>query len=71
MSKCVNMCDDSAEMNFAWPTSRGHMCANFCGSCASVWWSKYKNTPAGQGVCLSPPKSAREMAEICKEYEDE
>ena len=68
MAKCINGCNDAAEHNFTWPTSRGPMSANLCGACSADWWAKYKNTAAGQGLIVGTVKSQKELAEICGAY---
>lgn len=70
MTKCLNGCNDAAEQNLTWPTSRGPMSANFCGVCAAEWWARFKNTSAGQGLVIGAAKSQKELAEICDEYAD-
>lgn len=59
--KCINECQDPAEQNFTWPTSKGPMSANFCGVCAAASWDKYKNTPSFQSIIIDAPKSAKEI----------
>ena len=66
--KCINQCPGPAESNISWPTSRGPMSANFCGTCAATWWKMWKHTPAGEGMIISAVKSAEELAETCAEY---
>lgn len=57
MAKCQNNCDDPAEQNFTWITSRGPQSANLCGVCAALWWSTYKHTPSGQSLTICPVNS--------------
>lgn len=66
--KCLNQCADMAEQNFTWPTSKGIMSANLCGVCASEWWNKFRNTPSGQTLTISPVKTNKELTELCAEY---
>lgn len=66
--RCINKCVEPAERNFTWPTTRGAMSANLCGSCAATWWSRYANTDAGLALTIGEPKTDAELAELCAEY---
>jgi hypothetical protein len=66
--KCINRCEDPAEQNFTWPTSRGPMSINLCGVCASDFWNKFNSTEAGLCIIVSSPKNVRELSLVCSEY---
>ncbi len=51
--KCENCHNDPAEVNFAWPTSRGAQSANLCGVCAAQVWNAYRHTPAFSALTVS------------------
>ena len=63
---CLNNCATAAQ-SIRWTTTQGSMTANFCGPCASDWWSKYKNTEAGLSATFAPPMSREKLAEACVE----
>lgn len=68
MIKC-DACGDAAMHNYSWVTSRGLQCANLCGYCGANFWDRFKNTPSGQTLITSHPKSIKEIEKCYKDYE--
>lgn len=66
--KCLNRCDDPAEVSFTWPTSRGPQSANLCGVCSAHWWNENKNTNCGLGLIIRGPLNKREREALANDH---